>query len=106
MALKPLTPGYLPMGQYDLLDSFAANFVGGEVGVLGVSKGKGPFEGVSCSDFYWEIGTMRRCPATNPADSKWLSSVMLSTTERTSWPVLTCRAIDQSVSPGTTTISW
>lgn len=34
MALKPLTPGYLPSGQYDLLDSFAANFVGGEVGVL------------------------------------------------------------------------
>ena len=36
MALKPLTPGYLPMGQYDLLDSFAANFVGGEVGVLDI----------------------------------------------------------------------
>lgn len=34
MALKPLTPGYLPMGQYDLLDSFAANFVGGEVGIF------------------------------------------------------------------------
>ena len=34
MALKPLTPGYLPAGQYDLLDSFAANFVGGEVGVF------------------------------------------------------------------------
>jgi hypothetical protein len=34
MALKPLTPGYLPVGQYDLLDSFAANFVGGEVGVF------------------------------------------------------------------------
>lgn len=34
MALKPLTPGYLPSGQYDLLDSFAANFVGGEVGVF------------------------------------------------------------------------
>ena len=34
MALKPLTPGYLPLGQYDLLDSFAANFVGGEVGVF------------------------------------------------------------------------
>lgn len=34
MALKPLTPGYLPVGQYDLLDSFAANFVGGEVGIL------------------------------------------------------------------------
>lgn len=34
MALKPLTPGYLPVGQYDLLDSFAANFVGGEVGIF------------------------------------------------------------------------
>lgn len=34
MALKPLTPGYLPSGQYDLLDSFAANFVGGEVGIF------------------------------------------------------------------------
>jgi hypothetical protein len=34
MALKPLTPGYLPLGQFDLLDSFAANFVGGEVGVF------------------------------------------------------------------------
>lgn len=34
MALKPLTPGYLPSGQYDLLDSFATNFVGGEVGVF------------------------------------------------------------------------
>ncbi len=33
MALKPLTPGYLPMGQFDLLDSSAA-VVGGEVGVL------------------------------------------------------------------------
>jgi hypothetical protein len=37
MALKPLTPGYLPLGQYDLLDSFAANFVGGEVGILDTS---------------------------------------------------------------------
>jgi hypothetical protein len=34
MALKPLTPGYLPVGQYDLLDSFATNFVGGEVGIF------------------------------------------------------------------------
>ena len=34
MALKPLSPGYLPVGQYDLLDSFAANFVGGEVGIF------------------------------------------------------------------------
>lgn len=34
MALKPLTPGYLPLGQYDMLDSFAANFVGGEVGIF------------------------------------------------------------------------
>ena len=34
MALKPLTPGYLPLGQFDLLDSFAANFVGGEVGIF------------------------------------------------------------------------
>ena len=37
MALKPLTPGYLPLGQFDLLDSFAANFVGGEVGILDTS---------------------------------------------------------------------
>lgn len=34
MALKPLTPGYLPLGQFDLLDSFATNFVGGEVGIF------------------------------------------------------------------------
>jgi hypothetical protein len=34
MALKPLTPGYLPVGQFDLLDSFASNFVGGEVGIF------------------------------------------------------------------------
>lgn len=33
MALKPLTPGYLPLGQYDLLDS-APTIVGGEVGVF------------------------------------------------------------------------
>jgi hypothetical protein len=33
MALKPLTPGYLPLGQFDLLDSSAA-VVGGEVGVF------------------------------------------------------------------------
>jgi len=32
MALKPLNPGYLPMGQFDLLDTAAV--VGGEVGVL------------------------------------------------------------------------
>lgn len=32
MALKPLTPGYLPLGSYDLLDSTAAAIVGGEVG--------------------------------------------------------------------------
>ena len=32
MALKPLTPGYLPLGQYDLLDSAAAAILGGEVG--------------------------------------------------------------------------
>ena len=34
MALKPITPGLNPIGQYDLLDSFAANFVGGEVGIF------------------------------------------------------------------------
>lgn len=34
MALKPLTPGYLPLGSYDLLDSTAAAIVGGEVGVF------------------------------------------------------------------------
>jgi hypothetical protein len=39
MALKPLTPGYLPLGQYDLLDSFAANFVGGEVGIFAADPG-------------------------------------------------------------------
>jgi hypothetical protein len=39
MALKPLTPGYLPSGQYDLLDSFAANFVGGEVGIIAPDPG-------------------------------------------------------------------
>ena len=39
MALKPLTPGYLPVGQYDLLDSFAANFVGGEVGIIAADPG-------------------------------------------------------------------
>lgn len=33
MALKPLTPGYLPLGQFDLLDS-APTIVGGEVGVF------------------------------------------------------------------------
>lgn len=33
MALKPLTPGYLPLGQYDLLDA-APTIVGGEVGVF------------------------------------------------------------------------
>lgn len=33
MALKPLTPGYLPLGQYDLLDT-APTIVGGEVGVF------------------------------------------------------------------------
>jgi hypothetical protein len=33
MALKPLTPGYLPLGQYDLLDN-APTIVGGEVGVF------------------------------------------------------------------------
>lgn len=32
MALKPLTPGFLPLGQYDLLDSTAAAIVGGEIG--------------------------------------------------------------------------
>jgi len=36
MALKPLTPGYLPLGQYDLLDS-APTIVGGEVGVFGTA---------------------------------------------------------------------
>jgi len=34
MSLKPITPGLNPIGQYDLLDSFAANFVGGEVGIF------------------------------------------------------------------------
>ena len=43
MALKPLTPGYLPLGQYDLLDSFAANFVGGEVGI---------FDTLATGDYY------------------------------------------------------
>jgi hypothetical protein len=33
MALKPLTPGYLPLGQFDLLDS-VTDLVGGEVGIL------------------------------------------------------------------------
>lgn len=33
MALKPLTPGYLPLGQFDLLDTASA-VVGGEVGVF------------------------------------------------------------------------
>lgn len=33
MALKPLTPGYLPLGTYDLLDGALTNtIVGGEVG--------------------------------------------------------------------------
>jgi hypothetical protein len=43
MALKPLTPGYLPLGQFDLLDSFAANFVGGEVGILDTSAPSGDY---------------------------------------------------------------
>ena len=34
MALKPLTPGYLPLGQFDLKDT-VTTLVGGEVGVLG-----------------------------------------------------------------------
>lgn len=33
MALKPLVPGYLPLGQYDLYDS-APTIVGGEVGIF------------------------------------------------------------------------
>lgn len=32
MALKPLTPGYLPLGTYDCLDSVASYMVGGELG--------------------------------------------------------------------------
>lgn len=43
MALKPLTPGYLPVGQFDLLDSFASNFVGGEVGILDDSVSSGDY---------------------------------------------------------------
>lgn len=42
MALKPLTPGYLPLGQFDLLDS-VTSLVGGEVGVLAAA---------SSGDFY------------------------------------------------------
>ncbi len=42
MALKPLTPGYLPLGQFDLLDS-VTGLVGGEVGVLTAA---------SSADFY------------------------------------------------------
>ena len=34
MALKPLTPGYLPLGSYDLLDTAASLMVGGEVGIF------------------------------------------------------------------------
>ena len=34
MALKPLTPGYLPLGSYDLLDTTAAAIVGGDVGIF------------------------------------------------------------------------
>lgn len=33
MALKPLNPGYLPLGQFDLLDT-ASTVVGGEVGIF------------------------------------------------------------------------
>lgn len=42
MALKPLHPGYLPLGQYDLLDS-VTTIVGGEVGV---------FDTTGSSDYY------------------------------------------------------
>jgi hypothetical protein len=42
MALKPLNPGYLPLGQFDLLDT-SASIVGGEVGV---------FVSASSSDYY------------------------------------------------------
>lgn len=34
MALKPLTPGYLPLGQFDLKDT-VTTLVGGEIGILG-----------------------------------------------------------------------
>lgn len=42
MALKPLHPGYLPLGQYDLKDT-VTSLVGGEVGV---------FETVASGDYY------------------------------------------------------
>lgn len=34
MALKLLNPGYLPLGQYDLLDTDSTTVVGGEVGIF------------------------------------------------------------------------
>lgn len=43
MALKLLNPGYLPLGQYDLLDTDSTTVVGGEVGI---------FAGYTSGDYY------------------------------------------------------